>query len=108
MVTVADGLTQTEATSPTVVVVNAPPQVSITWPEAPTALDDLVPSITIDDADGDLVEVGTTWYKNGFRDAGLTNATMVSSERFNRTNVAFDRRQTTGRRPVVVGSPLHW
>ena len=81
VVTVADGLTQTEATSPTVVVVNAPPQVSITWPEAPTALDDLVPSITIDDADGDLVEVGTTWYKNGFRDAGLTNATMVSSER---------------------------
>ena len=81
VVTVADGLDQTEATSPTVVVVNAPPQVSITWPEAPTALDDLVPSITIDDADGDLVEVGTTWYKNGFRDAGLTNATMVSSER---------------------------
>ena len=81
VVTVADGLTQIEATSPTVVVVNAPPQVSITWPEAPTALDDLVPYITIDDVDGDLVEVATTWYKNGFRDAGLTNATMVSSER---------------------------
>ena len=81
VLTVSDGTDQTEFTTPNVMIENAPPQVAISWPENPSSLTDLVPAITTEDADGDAVHFSTTWYKNGFRDAGLTNATVVPADR---------------------------
>jgi len=78
---VSDGTGQTEFTTPSVLIENAPPQVAVSWPENPSSLIDLVPIITTEDADGDAVQFSTTWYKNGFRDAGLTNATVVPADR---------------------------
>ncbi|MEL0312720.1 MAG: choice-of-anchor V domain-containing protein [Candidatus Poseidoniales archaeon] len=81
VLTVSDGSDQTEFTTPSVLIVNAQPQVAVSWPENPSSLTDLAPTITTEDADGDAVQFSTTWYKNGFRDAGLTNTTVVPADR---------------------------
>ena len=81
VLTVSDGTAQTEFTTPSVQIENAPPQVAVSWEEHPSSLTDLVPTITTEDADGDAVQFSTAWYKNGFRDAGLTNATAVPADR---------------------------
>ena len=81
VLTVSDGTGQTEFTTPSVLIGNAPPQVAVSWLENPSSLTDLVPIITTEDADGDAVQFSTTWYKNGFRDAGLTNTTVVPADR---------------------------
>lgn len=81
VLTVSDGFDQTEFTTPSVLIENAPPQVVVSWPEDPSSLNDLLPTISTEDADGDAVQFTTTWYKNGFRDAGLTNATVVPADR---------------------------
>ena len=81
VLTVSDGTDQTEFTTPSVLIENAPPQVAVSWEENSSSLTDLVPTITTEDADGDTVQFSTTWYKNGFRDAGLTNATVVPADR---------------------------
>ena len=62
-------------------IVNAVPHVNISWPFEANALQNLVPIITVTDADGDAASFTTTWYKNGFRDAGLANATSVPAEK---------------------------
>ena len=81
VVVVSDGTDSTEFTTPAITVENARPQAVLTWPENPTSLTDLVATIETEDADGDAVMVSTTWYKNGFRDASLTNATVVQADR---------------------------
>ena len=81
VVVVSDGTDSTEFTTPAITVENARPQAVVTWPENPTSLTDLVATIETEDADGDAIVVSTTWYKNGFRDASLTNATVVQADR---------------------------
>ena len=81
VVVVSDGTDSTEFTTPAITVENARPQAVVTWPENPTSLTDLVATIQTEDADGDAVVLSTTWYKNGFRDASLTNATVVQADR---------------------------
>ena len=36
-----------------------------------------MPYIEVDDVDGDTTTTTTTWYKNGFRDVSLANATVI-------------------------------
>ena len=79
LVTLDDGTDQTVVSTPSALIVNGAPTVSITWPTEATSLVDLVPYIEVDDVDGDTTTIATTWYKNGFRDAGLANATVVSA-----------------------------
>ena len=79
LVTLDDGTDQTVVSTPSAQIVNGAPTVSITWPTEATSLVDLVPYIEVDDVDGDTTTIATTWYKNGFRDAGLANATVVSA-----------------------------
>ena len=81
VLTFSDGTDQTEITTPSVLIENAPPEVVVSWPENPTSLTELTPTISTVDADGDAVQLSTTWYKNGFRDAGLANATVVPADR---------------------------
>ena len=81
VVVVSDGTDSTEFTTPAITVENARPEAVVTWPENPTSLTDLIATIETQDADGDAVVVSTTWYKNGFRDASLTNATVVQADR---------------------------
>ena len=81
VITVGDGADQTVITTGTVLIVNAAPEVNITWPSEPTALIDLMPLLSVTDVDGDETTFATTWYKNGFRDASLTNATSVGAEK---------------------------
>ncbi|MGB0515962.1 MAG: hypothetical protein ACPGKR_03340, partial [Poseidonia sp.] len=77
LVTLDDGTDQTVVSSSSALIVNGAPTVSITWPAQATSLVDLAPSIEVDDVDGDTTTITTTWYKNGFRDAGLANTTVV-------------------------------
>ena len=77
VVTLTDGEDETDVTTQTMTVGNAPPVVSITWPENANALNDLAPVIQVVDVDGDAVASTVAWYKNGFRDAGLSNLTSV-------------------------------
>ena len=81
VVVVSDGTDTTEATSDAVLIGNAPPTVSVVWPEDAHSLTDLVPVISVVDVDGDSTSFATTWYKNGFRDAALANATSVPVEK---------------------------
>jgi hypothetical protein len=81
VVTISDGTDQTQATTPAVNIVNARPTVSILWDEEPNALTDLMPTIVVEDADGDDTSYTTAWFKNGFRDANLANASSVSLEK---------------------------
>ena len=73
----SDGTDTSETASNAVVIGNAPPTVSVVWPENATSLIDLAPIISVDDVDDDPTTFSTTWYKNGFRDATLANATSV-------------------------------
>ena len=81
VVTISDGTDEAQATTPSVVIVNAAPTVSILWAEETNALTDLIPTISVDDADGDDTTYTTVWFKNGFRDANLANSSSVSSEK---------------------------
>ena len=81
VVSISDGTDQTQATTPSVVIVNAAPTVSILWAEETNALSDLMPTISVIDADGDDTTYTTAWFKNGFRDANLANASSVSLEK---------------------------
>lgn len=80
-VTVSDGALETTDTSAQATILNAPPSVQAQWPESVTSLNQLAPLLTTSDADGDTVSMWTNWYKNGFRDAGLENATAVPAEK---------------------------
>ena len=81
VITLDDGTDQTVVSTPSALIVNGAPTVSISWPEQATSLVDLAPSIEVDDVDGDTTTITTTWYKNGFRDAGLANATVVPASK---------------------------
>ena len=81
VITVGDGTDEAQATTPSVVIVNAAPTVSIQWAEETNALTDLMPTISVDDADDDETTYTTVWFKNGFRDAALGNASSVSLEK---------------------------
>ena len=81
VITVGDGTDEAQATTPSVVIVNAAPTVSIQWAEETNALTDLMPTISVDDADDDETTYTTVWFKNGFRDATLGNASSVSLEK---------------------------
>ena len=81
VITVSDGSDETTAMTSPATIVNAVPHVNISWPFEANALQNLVPIITVTDADGDAASFTTTWYKNGFRDAGLANATSVPAEK---------------------------
>ena len=81
VVTISDGTDEAQATTPSVVIVNAAPTVSILWAGETNALTDLIPTISVDDADGDDTTYTTVWFKNGFRDANLANSSSVSSEK---------------------------
>ena len=81
IITVSDGSDETTAITSPATIVNAAPHVNISWPSEANALLNLVPIITVSDVDGDAASFTTTWYKNGFRDAGLANATSVPAEK---------------------------
>ncbi len=77
-VTLTDGTDISEAfTTPSVTVVNAAPTVVFAWPASSSALVDLAPELTVSDVDGDVTDTHLSWFKNGFRDASLENATSV-------------------------------
>lgn len=76
-VRVSDGTDDVAIDTDAVTVLNAVPTVTLQWPANVTAVEDLTPTITTSDADGDPVHIETTWYKNGFRDASLGNLTVV-------------------------------
>lgn len=81
VVLVSDGEDLTLATTEPVDIGNALPQVSLSWPQSADALTDLTPAIDITDADNDATTVTINWFKNGFRDASLTNATTVPASK---------------------------
>jgi hypothetical protein len=81
VITIGDGTDQTVTTTAAVLIVNAAPEVNITWPSELTSLVDLAPVLSITDMDGDETSFTTNWYKNGFRDASLTNSTTVGAEK---------------------------
>ena len=81
VVTLTDGEDETDVTTQAVTVQNAPPVITITWPEDANALSDLTPALQVEDVDGDAVTSTVAWYKNGFRDAGLSNLTSVPAEK---------------------------
>ena len=60
---------------------NAVPQITVTWDNNSTALAPLEPIVQIADADDDDVTLTYAWYKNGFRDAALANITAVPAEK---------------------------
>ena len=74
-----DGTDQTVVSTPSALIVNGAPTVSITWPTKPPRWWTWCQTFEVDDVDGDTTTIATTWYKNGFRDAGLANATVVSA-----------------------------
>ena len=76
-----DGEAQVLVTTESVEIVNAAPQVSIAWPSDASSLLPLSPNIGIVDADGDITAVTINWFKNGFRDSALTNATEVPASK---------------------------
>lgn len=81
LVTVSDGETEVSSTSEGVTVLNAAPSVEMQWPDQVTSLSELAPQLSASDGDGDAVEMWTNWYKNGFRDAGLENSSVVPVEK---------------------------
>lgn len=80
-VIVSDGELEASSTSEKATILNAVPSVVLQWPESSTSLSELAPELLASDADGDAVEIWTNWYKNGFRDAGLENSTLVPIEK---------------------------
>jgi len=81
LVTVSDGESEVSSTSEGVTVFNAAPSVEMHWPDEVTSLSELAPQLSASDGDGDAVEMWTNWYKNGFRDAGLENSSVVPVEK---------------------------
>lgn len=81
VITVGDGADQTTYSTLSTTVLNAAPSVSIAWPSETNALVDLAPIIDITEIDGDETSFTTTWYKNGFRDAALSDAISVEAEK---------------------------
>ena len=81
VVVVSDGEGTTQATSTSVTVQNAAPDITILWDENSTSLLALAPTVSVVDIDGDVPVSTLTWYKNGFRDASLTNATSVPAQK---------------------------
>ncbi|MBQ70877.1 MAG: hypothetical protein CMA65_05240 [Euryarchaeota archaeon] len=77
----SDGEVTSSATTAGITILNAPPVVSIQWPENVTSLDDLTPLVIVTDADQDQTTVTKTWYKNGFRDGNMDGESTVSSDR---------------------------
>ena len=108
VVTIDDGTDLTFFTTEPVVILNAAPQVTVAWPSETTSLVDLVPTITVVDVDDDLAVISTTWYKNGFRDASLTNATSVGAEKLAPEQTwrivvnASDGQETTSNEATVI------
>ena len=80
-VTVSDGESEVSGTSASATILNAAPSVSLQWPDPITSLNELAPQLLASDPDGDSIEIWTNWYKNGFRNAGLENSTVVPSEK---------------------------
>ena len=63
-----------------VTVLNSEPVLSLVLDDAVTSQDDLSVETTISDIDGDLTEiVSITWFRNGFREGSLDDATNVPS-----------------------------
>ena len=60
-----------------VTVLNSAPSASVAVSENITSQDTLNVVITTDDADGDEVQTNVQWYRNGFLDGTLMNATSV-------------------------------
>jgi hypothetical protein len=78
VVKVTDGTDgSNEFTTAPVLIENAPPTVAFSWPTASSSLVELLPTLTTSDVDGDDVTLTVSWFKNGFRDAALENATGV-------------------------------
>ncbi len=74
---VSDGEDEVLVTTPVTTIQNAAPTVDVAWPASASSLSDLTPTLTVADVDGDTTSITLNWYKNGFRDASLTNATTV-------------------------------
>ena len=81
VIALTDGMDEVSFTTDPVTVLNTAPTVTVEWPANATSTQDLVPIILTSDADGDTVSVETTWYKNGFRDATLSNLTSVPASK---------------------------
>ena len=63
-----------------VTVLNSEPLLSLVLDDAVTSQDELSVETTISDIDGDITEiVSITWFRNGFREGSLDDATNVSS-----------------------------
>ena len=81
VIALTDGTDDVSFTTNAVTVLNTAPTATVEWPANATSTQDLVPIILTSDADGDTVSVETTWYKNGFRDATLSNLTSVPASK---------------------------
>ncbi len=81
VVHISDGTDETQVSTASVGIVNAPPTVSVLWPEETGALVDLTPTISVIDTDDDDTSYTTVWFKNGFRDATLGNVSSVPVEK---------------------------
>ncbi len=61
-----DEMSQSSALSDTVLIVNTPPIASYDGPTSQDALTEINPTISTDDANGDLVTISWIWMRNGF------------------------------------------
>ncbi|MAR23365.1 MAG: hypothetical protein CMA49_06235 [Euryarchaeota archaeon] len=76
-----DGMdTSTGSQTLTVIILNAEPSVVVDLTENVTSQDTLSLETVIEDIDGDTTEIeSVTWFRNGFREASLDDATNVPS-----------------------------
>ena len=76
-----DGMdTSTGSQTLTVTILNAEPTVMVDLTENVTSQDTLSLETVIEDIDGDTTEIeSVTWFRNGFREASLDDATTVPS-----------------------------
>ena len=81
VLTITDGEDVSHQTTSPILIENAAPSVLIVWNEESNALNALAPELTVEDVDGDATALATSWYKNGFRDAALTNATSIPASK---------------------------
>ena len=77
----SDGQDNTTVDTPSVTITNAVPVLTITAPTEITALAPFDMTVSSSDADNDALTLVTAWYRNGFLDSTLNNATSVPSQR---------------------------
>ena len=103
----SDGELNITVNTQSVLLTNSAPLVTITTPANITALEPLIVSVNFTDADNDNLTLTTAWYRNGFLDSTLQNATTVPLERLApgqtwRMEATVDDGETTGQMAELV------